>query len=771
MKSKLKTKMRTKKIGGAVGNNNTKNNTKNNRKNNIEKSVLVSSSKKKLNGQNHKNRLIIPGINGTSSNTNMRFNKKLNTIQAAITASNTNQNNVKGAVLMPPMQEQYTKSLELNSDTNRTNFVKGTIGGQLLQLLHKRLSKYIPTINDAFWDKYNINITPTEEEKILINHKNKPNNNINFRINLYTQFINTINTSRVKLIQRVYTYPLETVSENGAIEIAPMVVPFLESLHQETIDKPYTNSKIQSENINLLLSASHGNIKSGTLEKLPDNVILIYITPINRYGMYEREYIKKINDLMLSFSKWINNNPAANVFDILKMIKSFVCFLEAAVFFPGQEYLNVHLDFEDETAESGFRSSSAIPFGFYKYSNDVRKDTDMNDDKLHISDMIDKHIGVNDNKLNIYLVHCCRMCDTDITPYFTERIYIYEAFYDVLNSFIIDELSNISDFNISRDGDCIYQIEQKKPANFPGQFRNNKSILNLSLSPTKTLMNELTKLFNKKFTPDQIDMRKTEMKRILKSLTNNEFLNTIDRLSDSQIMFLLEILFNDKSFDEFILLLKFMLKILENNKSKLSEIKFKFLFKCVFQYTNYKGLNAFDVLLDFTLQQNNISDDFIIYEIIYFIDNIYIHTSDIYKEDLDKPNFDDTLLKKFLSIILNKLKNTGKLQEFPVNILESLALIEDKNVQMSKNLIDCLRMIEEMSENKIQLSDELIYKFFINLYLQHTYNNTDNTLLQFSTSYLNKKHPDLTNKIIKKISKKNKTTFIQSFKKLFSQRH
>ena len=150
---------------------------------------------------------------------------------------------------------------------------------------------------------------------------------------------------------------------------------------------------------------------------------------LQQYKFYW-EYNNRINELMKLYQQWIKANPLANVCDILKMIQSFNCFYESAIFLPGQEYVDVNLGFTDN---SGIKSD--LPNGLYKYE-DERIPSD--NTASSVSGIINQHMNED---INIYFVSCCRMCDSDISDTFTERIYIYEFFFGLFNSFVIDNLS------------------------------------------------------------------------------------------------------------------------------------------------------------------------------------------------------------------------------------------------------------------------------------------------------------------------------------------
>lgn len=396
---------------------------------------------------------------------------------------------------------------EIDSTVNSKRILQPSItknskmGEQLLRLLHTKLSKYMPTFKDDFFRIVfskegiflgNEAINPIDDiGKRLIN--NGGENNINFRINLYSKFIKDI-LNGVNMNSYRYIYPSDKIYINDYIPITPMVRPFLESLYKETVKNSVISEPISARNVNLWLSASHGNISPEYSKKsiLPKNIVLIYITPINRYGIIQTEYNNRLNELMKLYQQWIKAYRSANLCDILKMIQSFNCFLESAIFLPGQEYLDVDLIFTEDSS-----IISDLPFGIFKYE-DERQTIDPGYLSC-VSDVINKKMR-DKEETHIYFVNCCRMCDSDISNTFTERIYIYEAFYGLLNSFVIDNLSTINDFNISKENDCIYQSGIKKYGkNTPATY----AIMNKSLTPTQIIMNEIKKIIYTQIKSDE----------------------------------------------------------------------------------------------------------------------------------------------------------------------------------------------------------------------------------------------------------------------------
>ncbi len=426
-------------------------------------------------------------------------------------------------------KSKLKKKIRLNKTKKSGGVINSKrIGCQMLKLLYKRLSTYNPIFKYDFWNKLlwidDLNtkhlmfISPFE--KNLINSDN--NNNIRFRINLYSKFIEDIKKGqnlnpKSHLDHIFYTYPFSRVLKetNDIVDLNPKIGEFYESLYNETTNLTFLKKPIKKENINIWLSLSHGMIESTYNKKtiLPENVALIYITPINRYGIFNI-INSRIDDILQSYSRWINIQSSSNinVCDILKMIQSFNCFSESSIFLPGQEYLDVKLSFQDP-GDITFGN-----MGVFKYDTEDRQVIDISVPPSYVSDVITKNIN-NPYQFNIYFVLCCRMCDSTISNTFTERIYIYEAFYGLLNSLIINNLSTISIFDISYEDDCEYSSEMKDPIESLKKFQNKNNnidtktlILNKSLSPNKSFINKLMKLIQKNFNYD-IDNEKKEKEK------------------------------------------------------------------------------------------------------------------------------------------------------------------------------------------------------------------------------------------------------------------
>jgi hypothetical protein len=563
--------------------------------------------------------------------------KKTNKLKRTKRGGAGNNNN---SGLMPLPLQQYIISNNSSKSHNLkvSNINNITIGEKLLRLLYTRLSKYVPEFKGDFWDNITVSVTDTEKQKINSNQSD----NINFRINLYTKFVEEIKNgffiNRGRYAR--YTYPLEKLlNKTDSVSVAPMVKPFLEDLYQSTVNLDFIKDTIPKQNINLWFSSSHGAINSSQKKTiLPQNVILIYITPINRYGVDLKEHNVRLYHLIQSYQIWIKNNPSSNIniCDILKMIQSFQCFLEASIFLPGQEYVDVIFEFKTSK-----ENSTDISDGLYKFEDKIQTITNP---KSYVSSVIEQNINKDPAQLNIYFVNCCRMCNSYISDAFTERIYIYEFFFGLLNSFIIDNLSTIKEFDILRDYDCEYQIEYKKTNKRSNVFFD--AIMNKSLSPTKTLMNEIKKIIQKKLTSEE---KSKEISRILE-------LSKINKLKKTQLknliinIYIKYLLYQDDlttNFDNTFLKLLLEL-VLENQEIEISFFE-RFLIKLISLIKKENNIELYKKVLDCLIMIENkkqLDDDFISVFILDFSFCLSDSEIDIFNGDENS----------FLNLIVKYLK-------------------------------------------------------------------------------------------------------------------
>ena len=215
-----------------------------------------------------------------------------------------------------------------------------------------------------------------------------------------------------------------------------------------------------NEDIDIYYTHTHGdfNFESG-FKKIPENMVLVFLTPVNRYGFtcVKTDYQKTIKSLMdVSIKQYLKsqilctdkiyNEKVTNNRDI----KNYFNFFEnALVLLPGQYYYDLKLSFSESDSN---KSMNIFYFGHnspeeqpeYK---ELISDTIFNS---KLSSFIEKNenstVSIdnsNPDKLKYIIVDCCRNIDASILSEKNvnnsklikgESIYIYENFMLYFNT-------------------------------------------------------------------------------------------------------------------------------------------------------------------------------------------------------------------------------------------------------------------------------------------------------------------------------------------------
>lgn len=169
---------------------------------------------------------------------------------------------------------------------------------------------------------------------------------------------------------------------------------------------------------------THG-INTPSYFKVPDNIILCFQTPINKYGI-SNSYIKKdlaliINYLMIHHHDAFLKNPK-------NFLNNFACASNFIYYYPGQLVPDLEL------------SSDADWDAVTTYNKDKEPIITKHIDKINLSE----YVKNSDNQNSFILLSSCRRCSLNISPQFTELFYRSEYFYTIFNNSFMYKLHNLT---------------------------------------------------------------------------------------------------------------------------------------------------------------------------------------------------------------------------------------------------------------------------------------------------------------------------------------
>lgn len=265
----------------------------------------------------------------------------------------------------------------------------------------------------------------------------------NYRFLLYLdQFINFINSDGLDLSGFVANdkkkpdkyYELQiansTVITAESDEVDKISQIYSSRIYKETeqINNTYISKQPNLTGINL--TYSHGGYhKNLEILVVPDNVIIAFIKPLNKYGYQIDEDHKQVVYTLNEYKDNIEflKNPAC-------YLRNNMCFNNATYYYPGQKILNYDLSIN--------KNKDINSMGFYNITTS-NKDIPLNiiSQLFNTSDNINYSITFKDIftekyemiKNKILFVDCCRKCDRYLNSKQIEFLYRYEHIITYLN--------------------------------------------------------------------------------------------------------------------------------------------------------------------------------------------------------------------------------------------------------------------------------------------------------------------------------------------------
>jgi hypothetical protein len=221
---------------------------------------------------------------------------------------------------------------------------------------------------------------------------------------------------------------------------------------------------------------------------VPDNVIIAFITPLNKFS-YQRnthDVLLKILSNLTNDNSFLNN-PAC-------YMRNDECFEYTNYYYPGQKIINHLFSYNTE------KEYEKIYYGLYNSASEKINDFyyNINKDEWGFDKFITlKHIFEDEEKLNIIknkilYIKCCRKCDLYLDNTKVEFFYRYEHMINYLN------MSNCIAFDKYKSG---YQCDYSKYQNDFIPLKNN--IYNPNLFYNSSQSFKLRKFDSTKTKPDK----------------------------------------------------------------------------------------------------------------------------------------------------------------------------------------------------------------------------------------------------------------------------
>ncbi len=582
-----------------------------------------------------------------------------------------------------------------------------TIKTDFLDTFKSLLKTYFPKITkDNLYSVLNdkiAHIDLNDEQISLLN--SSETNNVIFRLNIYIYLILMCINSN-SFYSDFFIYPQESIfNEENKITLDDFTVNKINQHLYTNI--PLLNRKYTPNNVVLLHYLFHSeNIAANKtmtftkIKQLPSNVILCYTTPVNR--LFQKGNEQVFFDIISSLNTYIQNKTEINLFNLLKQIINIDCFSESNFFLPGQTYIDSILSTEP---------NSIIGVYNFKYRNsDTIRTKNSNkpyfNEPFLLSSLIDSYNTEPDTKMQIIFVSCCRGCSIN-EDQLTEKIYVYEKFFNIYNSLIINKLAN-SQEKLEINSSCTNKTRDmfKKKKN---TFYINKFLFkNESLSPrNKHSITNYFREFNKiQFIEDNLD-RAEKFYKFLYSDTSRLILKNID-IDLMRKIFLQYTDDNDDSF--FAKDLEIIESHIDSSKENIQNIYNSIPFEeC-----------CFNILVLFIIEQTILSREDLI---IFFIEDIFnsllhylpplkvIITISIiffkilyllYEKEIIKFNLEDAL---FNNILLLVIKQDNLLAPC---IISNFLHIFGTSVIISENTNKCIQELLKSSEEQVSITNDTI---------------------------------------------------------------
>ncbi len=689
-----------------------------NRTNSDSNANSVSNANSDNSSSNPNNNIFhLSNLNNETNNNNNKF---YNAVSNQVNNENKNSKNAF-------FNSYYFMNENLNSHTNNS-LKSNRILNKFLNDYYFNLLSFKPIIHQEFLDRVIFKDKDKGKNlKKMVEELVDMQQNIEFRQQIYIDFVlngmkeifekQAIDEDKVDEIYKTYNY-----------DISSNIVKPIKELISDSIIKNYDN--LSQSDIKLYQLDSHGAIKRN-IKKLQNNCVVVLITPLNRYTYGESEHLNTIDGIISQISSTLNDSNN-NIYDIIKMIKSYNCFDKSTIIYPNQYYFNYMITTGNTCKGSRCYNPKTKSFNNIKKVFDTTLDEYIEEERIKLKS--------NPQTISVFFVKGCRSCNSESYDNFTiEKMYIYENFINLLNSSIFEFLSsNLSINDLKLNNDCIKMIESKDKSVIRNRTNDNESkqlILNSSLGK-KIKDEDLYKLYLYK----QLYNKKKLIPSIINNLFSKNKINTkFSKIIDTDVIInfikkIKEII--DKEEDKwtkqtsiinFYILLYYIIityinkddykKILYIHKDELNAINEECKIETKFNI---------DVALFIDLIQYQYNNT---YDIKIFIDHLYIlinllntlNSVNKYRlENLLKKFIQHIFIKNFNKLInnLNKYKDSSLFKKLDVII----NIFDDKELTMLQSKLESKRlfnnelyeivMLKIFNNSTVRIYD--MYKYFTN---------------------------------------------------------
>ena len=305
------------------------------------------------------------------------------------------------------------------------------------------------------------------------------------RFENYSLIINNIANQRIRTTKEEISYNndfnnIVVSQEPETDKLQYYVKPMIKNILQ-------LKQNITTNFSNMSLISTHG-ISSTNFFKVPNNLIICILTPLNRLGAYNNDFISLIINKIkyLNFRNKFLQNPSCYLRDTKNSFLEY-----ATCFYPGQMCNDLELSYNTKNPESstlrGYYDSN-----FIDRTSTIINSTLGTGTQQYVTYLSDFIIHKNIN--GVLFVTCCRSCDLDVSLINeTSKIYIYEKFINILNK-TIDNLDDseynrcnllLKNKNNTRDSN---KASYYKAGNLPQALINQNPTL---LKPIKDLGNTI----------------------------------------------------------------------------------------------------------------------------------------------------------------------------------------------------------------------------------------------------------------------------------------
>ena len=372
---------------------------------------------------------------------------------AGNTAMNTARNTARNTVKRSPVAANinspkpfYSEQIDRFKTYFEQSFANYDAANPNYKITKKMLLKYIYTNMDDIDDKDKLSIW----YDVFINNRHL------LYLDQYLNLLNIISSQRksiADLTNNIYntyfTLPIaKSVSRD--ISLQEITTTYSDSIYKKMVEYQSGILEKTTRNINdiSLISAHCGIFNNDSFIKVPNDIIIAFVIPINKYGYQISNDLENAKTTLIE----MQNNPNFSekqefFYNPACSFRNTGCLNQSVYYYPGQYIPNFSFGME--------RGENEKHFGIYKnlkepiFVEPIFKLTN-NRYNLNISDILTKHYDFFKNQI-IY-IYCCRKCDMELQKQAVELLYRYEHIITHLNmSYCLSFTNNSNKYKCRSD--------------------------------------------------------------------------------------------------------------------------------------------------------------------------------------------------------------------------------------------------------------------------------------------------------------------------------